>query len=113
MILLARGLSLTAAVDAHGDILRGLQVVESACSLPTSIMGSKLEGRPSVRPPVDHLLTRLQSARTWTPTRGSCPWAFAPGVLCARRHSPLLIRFSVAPFNFPAMIPCWASRCAL
>jgi hypothetical protein len=34
-------------LDAHGDILRGLQVVESACAIPTSLMGSKLEGTPS------------------------------------------------------------------
>jgi hypothetical protein len=34
-------------LDAHGDILRGLQVVESACAIPTSLMGSKLEGMPS------------------------------------------------------------------
>jgi hypothetical protein len=33
-------------LDAHGDILRGLQVVESACAIPTSLMGSKLEGMP-------------------------------------------------------------------
>jgi hypothetical protein len=29
--------------DAHGDILRGLQVVESACNIPTALMGDKIE----------------------------------------------------------------------
>ena len=29
--------------DAHGDILRGLQVVETACNIPTALMGNKIE----------------------------------------------------------------------
>jgi malonate-semialdehyde dehydrogenase (acetylating)/methylmalonate-semialdehyde dehydrogenase len=29
--------------DAQGDVLRGLQVVESACAIPTTLMGEKLE----------------------------------------------------------------------
>lgn len=29
--------------DAQGDVLRGLQVVETACSIPTLLMGEKLE----------------------------------------------------------------------
>ncbi|KAJ7449062.1 methylmalonate-semialdehyde dehydrogenase [Mycena galericulata] len=29
--------------DAQGDVLRGLQVVESACAIPTALMGEKLE----------------------------------------------------------------------
>jgi len=29
--------------DAHGDILRGLQVVETACNIPTALMGDKIE----------------------------------------------------------------------
>jgi hypothetical protein len=31
-------------LDAHGDILRGLQVVEAAAAIPQSMMGQKLEG---------------------------------------------------------------------
>lgn len=31
-------------VDARGDVLRGLQVVEHACSIPTLQMGEMLEG---------------------------------------------------------------------
>lgn len=29
--------------DAHGDVLRGLQVVETACNIPTALMGDKIE----------------------------------------------------------------------
>jgi malonate-semialdehyde dehydrogenase (acetylating)/methylmalonate-semialdehyde dehydrogenase len=29
--------------DAQGDVLRGLQVVESACAIPATLMGEKLE----------------------------------------------------------------------
>ncbi|KAF8203520.1 Methylmalonate-semialdehyde dehydrogenase [Mycena galopus ATCC 62051] len=29
--------------DAQGDVLRGLQVVESACAIPTTLMGEKIE----------------------------------------------------------------------
>lgn len=31
--------------DAQGDVLRGLQVVESALAVTTSVMGDKLEGK--------------------------------------------------------------------
>lgn len=31
--------------DAHGDILRGLQVVESAIGITSTLMGEKLEGK--------------------------------------------------------------------
>lgn len=29
--------------DAHGDVLRGLQVVESACAVTSLLMGDKIE----------------------------------------------------------------------
>jgi hypothetical protein len=31
-------------LDAHGDVLRGLQVVETACGIPTALLGDKIEG---------------------------------------------------------------------
>lgn len=31
--------------DAHGDILRGLQVVEHAASAPSLLLGEKIEGK--------------------------------------------------------------------
>lgn len=31
------------ASDAHGDVLRGLQVVETACGIATNLMGEKIE----------------------------------------------------------------------
>jgi malonate-semialdehyde dehydrogenase (acetylating)/methylmalonate-semialdehyde dehydrogenase len=61
--------------DAHGDVLRGLQVVESAISATTSLMGEKLE----VSKDMDTEVRRL----------------------------PLGVCASIAPFNFPAMIPLW------
>ena len=36
-------LSTLSHADAHGDILRGLQVVETACNIPTALMGDKIE----------------------------------------------------------------------
>ena len=32
-------------VDAHGDILRGLQVVQHAASAPSLLLGEKIEGK--------------------------------------------------------------------
>ncbi|EIN14088.1 methylmalonate-semialdehyde dehydrogenase [Punctularia strigosozonata HHB-11173 SS5] len=61
--------------DAHGDVLRGLQVVETACGITSSIMGSKLE------------VSKDMDTET--------------------RRVPLGVCASVAPFNFPAMIPLW------
>ncbi|KAG8951755.1 hypothetical protein FRC03_012395 [Tulasnella sp. 419] len=61
--------------DAHGDVLRGLQVVETACGIAGNLMGEKLE----VSKDMD----------TYT------------------RRVPLGVCASVAPFNFPAMIPLW------
>ncbi|KAG9014720.1 hypothetical protein FRB94_010567 [Tulasnella sp. JGI-2019a] len=61
--------------DAHGDVLRGLQVVETACGIAGNLVGDKLE----VSKDMD----------TYT------------------RRVPLGVCASVAPFNFPAMIPLW------
>lgn len=36
--------------DAHGDILRGLQVVEHAASAPSLLLGEKIEGSSSPFP---------------------------------------------------------------
>lgn len=35
-------------IDAHGDILRGLQVVEHAASAPSLLLGEKIEGELSL-----------------------------------------------------------------
>ncbi|KAG9047786.1 hypothetical protein FS837_001494 [Tulasnella sp. UAMH 9824] len=61
--------------DAQGDVLRGLQVVETACGIAGNMTGDKLE----VSKDMD----------TYT------------------RRVPLGVCASVAPFNFPAMIPLW------
>ncbi|KAH6916873.1 methylmalonate-semialdehyde dehydrogenase [Coprinopsis sp. MPI-PUGE-AT-0042] len=61
--------------DAHGDLLRGLQVVETAIGITSQMLGDKLE----VSKDMDTYVRRV----------------------------PLGVCASVAPFNFPAMIPLW------
>ncbi|KAJ3779069.1 methylmalonate-semialdehyde dehydrogenase [Lentinula raphanica] len=61
--------------DAHGDLLRGLQVVEHAIGITSTLLGEKLE----VSRDMDTEVRKL----------------------------PLGVCASVAPFNFPAMIPLW------
>lgn len=36
--------SLMRVIDAQGDLLRGLQVVETACNIPTALLGDTIEG---------------------------------------------------------------------
>ncbi|KAJ4002462.1 methylmalonate-semialdehyde dehydrogenase [Lentinula boryana] len=61
--------------DAHGDLLRGLQVVEHAIGITSTLLGDKLE------------VSRDMDTEV--------------------RKIPLGVCASVAPFNFPAMIPLW------
>lgn len=61
--------------DARGDLLRGLQVVETATAVSTTLLGDKLE----VSKDMDTYVRRV----------------------------PLGVCASIAPFNFPAMIPLW------
>ncbi|KAH9944029.1 methylmalonate-semialdehyde dehydrogenase [Epithele typhae] len=67
--------------DAQGDLLRGLQVVETACNIPTALLGDTSE----VSKDMDTYVRRL----------------------------PLGVCASIAPFNFPAMIPLWTIPVAL
>ncbi|KZV76999.1 methylmalonate-semialdehyde dehydrogenase [Peniophora sp. CONT] len=62
--------------DAHGDILRGFQVVEHAASAPSLLLGEKIE------------VSRDMDTEV--------------------RKVPLGVVASIAPFNFPAMIPLWS-----
>ncbi|KAF8167752.1 methylmalonate-semialdehyde dehydrogenase [Crassisporium funariophilum] len=71
-IVLEQGKTLA---DAHGDLLRGLQVVESAAGITSTLMGDKIE------------VSKDMDTET--------------------RRVPLGVCASVAPFNFPAMIPLW------
>jgi len=61
--------------DAHGDLLRGLQVVETAAGITSNLIGDKIE----VSKDMDTYVRRV----------------------------PLGVCASIAPFNFPAMIPLW------
>ena len=81
------------SLDAHGDVLRGLQVVETACGAATALLGEKIE----VSKDMDTETRRL------------------PLGVCARLVRPSVTHFkgltrgnSIAPFNFPAMIPLWS-----
>ncbi|KAI0652283.1 methylmalonate-semialdehyde dehydrogenase [Trametes meyenii] len=67
--------------DAQGDLLRGLQVVETATGIPTALLGQTIE----VSKDMDTSTRRL----------------------------PLGVCASIAPFNFPAMIPLWTIPTAL
>lgn len=63
--------------DAKGDVFRGLEVVEYACGLAPSLMGSHLENVAS------------------------------GGIDCYSVRQPLGVVAGICPFNFPAMIPLW------
>ncbi|KAJ3564977.1 hypothetical protein NP233_g7942 [Leucocoprinus birnbaumii] len=67
--------------DAHGDLLRGLQVVETAIAVTTTLLGDKIE----VSRDMDTYVRRV----------------------------PLGVCASIAPFNFPAMIPLWTIPMAI
>lgn len=67
--------------DAKGDLLRGLQVVETATGIPTAMLGNTIE----VSKDMDTSTRRL----------------------------PLGVCASIAPFNFPAMIPLWTIPMAI
>ncbi|TFY59100.1 hypothetical protein EVJ58_g5999 [Rhodofomes roseus] len=77
-IVLEQGKTLA---DAHGDLLRGLQVVETSSNVPTALLGDTIE----VSKDMDTSTRRL----------------------------PLGVCASIAPFNFPAMIPLWTIPMAL
>ncbi|KAF9455076.1 methylmalonate-semialdehyde dehydrogenase [Macrolepiota fuliginosa MF-IS2] len=71
-IVLEQGKTLA---DAHGDLLRGLQVVETAVAATTALLSDKME----VSKDMDTYVRKV----------------------------PLGVCASIAPFNFPAMIPLW------
>ncbi|GJE87635.1 CoA-acylating methylmalonate-semialdehyde dehydrogenase [Phanerochaete sordida] len=62
--------------DAKGDLLRGLQVVETCTGIPTALLGNHIE------------VTKDMDT--------------------SNRRLPLGVCASIAPFNFPAMIPLWS-----
>jgi malonate-semialdehyde dehydrogenase (acetylating)/methylmalonate-semialdehyde dehydrogenase len=77
-IVLEQGKTLA---DAQGDVHRGLQVVETAISITSNLLGDHIE----VSKDMD----------TYT------------------RRVPLGVCASIAPFNFPAMIPLWSIPMAI
>ena len=63
-------------VDSAGDVFRGYEVVEHACSFGSLLQGESIQ-------------------------------AVAGGVDIYSYRTPLGVMAGVAPYNFPAMIPCW------
>lgn len=70
------------STDAHGDLLRGLQVVETAIGITSNLIGDKLEGKEcaSYRNENQKLMP-LQSARTWIHTFDAFPYV-PPSFFC-------------------------------
>ena len=64
--------------DARGDVFRGLEVAEYAAGVPGLLMGETAENL-----------------------------AAGGAIDCYSFRTPLGVCAGIAPFNFPAMIPCW------
>ena len=74
----------------------------------TSCVGSK-SSRPRVEPLLRSWVRKSRCPKTWIPRQGVCLWGFAQGwALACRTIQQLTRRNSIAPFNFPAMIPLWS-----
>jgi malonate-semialdehyde dehydrogenase (acetylating)/methylmalonate-semialdehyde dehydrogenase len=80
------------SLDTHGDVLCGLQVVETSCGADTALLRQKIE----VSEDMDIETRRLP--------RGGC------ARLVHRRPyiSGTNTRNSIAPHNLPALIPLWS-----
>lgn len=100
--------------DAKGDVFRGLEIVEHACSVPSLMMGETLAGvgtdvdTHSYRVPLG-VCAGIVSAGPSKPR----PTSHTPAIR-VRRPTPPTHPPSAhprpnrqAPFNFPAMIPLW------
>jgi len=80
------------SLDAHGDVLRGLQVVETACGAATALLDEKIE----VLKDMDIETRRL-------------PLGLAQGWFAVvHTFQGANTKNSIAPFNFLAMIPPWS-----
>jgi malonate-semialdehyde dehydrogenase (acetylating)/methylmalonate-semialdehyde dehydrogenase len=77
--------------DAHGDILRGLQVVENAIGVTFTLMGDKIEGE------LDSTFRFIIA-----PHYFNYPTLVAKDMDTEVRKLPLGVCASIAPFNFPA-----------
>lgn len=73
-------------LDAHGDLLRGLQVVETAAGITSALMGDKIEG-------ICHALFLIATNPFHTVSKDMDTEV---------RRLPLGVCASIAPFNFPA-----------
>jgi len=77
------------SLDAHGDVLRGLKVVETACGAPTTLLDEKID------------VLKDMDTETRCHPLGVC-------ARLVRRRSHISepnTRNNITPFNFPAMIP--------
>ena len=62
--------------EARGSVRRGIQMIETACGMPTLMMGEYFED-------------------------------IASGIDCVAVRQPMGVFTTIAPFNFPAMVPFW------
>jgi malonate-semialdehyde dehydrogenase (acetylating)/methylmalonate-semialdehyde dehydrogenase len=76
-------------LDAHGDLLRGLQVVETAVGITSTLMGDKIEGIFHASLSIDLIATIFLSI-------------VSKDMDTEVRRVPLGVCASIAPFNFPA-----------
>jgi len=76
-------------LDAHGDLLRGLQVVETAAGITSTLMGDKIEGIYQVLLSIVLIATNTHSI-------------VSKDMDTEVRRVPLGVCASIAPFNFPA-----------
>jgi malonate-semialdehyde dehydrogenase (acetylating)/methylmalonate-semialdehyde dehydrogenase len=93
--------------DAKGDVLRGLQVVETACGVPSLMLGDQIEVSKDMDTYVRKLPLGVVAA--------VCPFNF-PGALsssCARiRREGDPLTLTLSSCAAPAMIPLWAMAMA-
>jgi malonate-semialdehyde dehydrogenase (acetylating)/methylmalonate-semialdehyde dehydrogenase len=80
---------LTFFADAHGDLLRGLQVVETSIGITSTLLGDKIEGM---------LISSHVTRHYWLMHLSSVSKDMDTEV----RRLPLGVCASIAPFNFPA-----------
>ena len=75
-------------LDARGELFRGLQVVEAAAGITSTLMGDKIEGICHVFPLISLIETNTSTVSKDMDTEV--------------RRVPLGVCASIAPFNFPA-----------
>lgn len=90
--------------DAKGDVLRGLQVVETACGVPSLMLGDQIE----VSKDMDTYMRKLPLGVV----AAVCPFNFPGAFPRISRAERDLLGLTVSSRTAPAMIPLWAMAMA-